>query len=77
MLAPDGASCRCEGPEAGSKMKCAKDIRKTSVAVAQSEKEMNSDEGGHMVGSPWRVLSRWVTVLIPILAILLRSHAEN
>lgn len=43
----------------------------------QTEKEMDSDESGHMVGSHRRVLSRRVTVLIPVLAILLRSHAEN
>lgn len=42
----------------------------------QTEKEMNSDEVGHVVGSHRRVLSRRVTVLIPVLAILLRSHAE-
>lgn len=49
----------------------------------QTEREMDSDEGGHMVGSHQRVLSGgWggvggITVLIPDLAILLRSHAEN
>lgn len=43
----------------------------------QTEKEMDSDEGGHVVGSHRRVLSRRVTVLIPLLAILLRSLAEN
>lgn len=31
MLVPDGTNCRCKGPEAGAKPKCAKDIRKTSV----------------------------------------------
>lgn len=30
-----------------------------------------------MVGSHWRVLGRPVTGLIPVLAILLRSHAED
>lgn len=51
MLVPDGANCRCKGPEAGAKLKCAKDTRKTFAAIACSEKEMTSDEGGHMVGS--------------------------